>query len=42
MAFSPSRDRVFVRRVEAATKAASGILLPDAAPEGKRIFGIVS
>ncbi|MEM6586596.1 MAG: co-chaperone GroES, partial [Pseudomonadota bacterium] len=33
MAFRPLHDRVLVRRIEADTKTAGGIIIPDSAQE---------
>lgn len=36
MGFRPLHDRVLVRRVEADTKTAGGIIIPDSAQENRR------
>ena len=42
MAFRPLHDRVLVRRIEADTKTAGGIIIPDSAQEKTREGAIVA
>ena len=42
MTFRPLHDRVLVRRIEAATKSAGGIIIPDSAQEKPQEGEVVS
>ena len=42
MAFRPLHDRVVVRRIEADTKTAGGIIIPDSAQEKPSEVEVVS
>ncbi|MEG3146472.1 co-chaperone GroES [Sphingomonas sp. RT2P30] len=42
MTFRPLHDRVLVRRIEAATKSAGGIIIPDTAQEKPQEGEVVS
>ena len=42
MSFRPLHDRVLVRRIEAATKSAGGIIIPDTAQEKPQEGEVVS